>query len=41
MLAIGEAPGAEEDEIGEGFVGQAGRVLDAMLWRRGLERNRD
>lgn len=41
LLAIGEAPGAEEDEIGEGFVGQAGRALDALLVRRGLERNRD
>lgn len=41
LLAIGEAPGAEEDELGEGFVGQAGRVLDALLVRNGLERNRD
>jgi len=41
LLAIGEAPGAEEDEIGEGFVGQAGRTLDTLLVRHGLERNRD
>lgn len=41
LLAIGEAPGADEDEIGEGFVGQAGRTLDALLVRHGLERNRD
>ena len=41
LLAIGEAPGADEDEIGEGFVGQAGRVLDALLVKHGLERNRD
>lgn len=41
LLAIGEAPGVEEDEIGEGFVGQAGRTLDALLVRHGLERNRD
>ncbi len=41
LLAIGEAPGAEEDEIGEGFVGQAGRTLDDLLVRHGLERNRD
>lgn len=41
LLAIGEAPGFEEDEIGEGFVGQAGRTLDALLVGRGLERNRD
>lgn len=41
LLAIGEAPGVEEDELGEGFVGQAGRVLDALLAGQGLERNRD
>ncbi|GLW61513.1 hypothetical protein Hthe01_18620 [Hydrogenophilus thermoluteolus] len=41
LLVIGEAPGADEDEIGEGFVGQAGRTLDALLVRHGLERNRD
>ena len=41
LLAIGEAPGAEEDWLGEGFVGQAGRVLDALLVKHGLERNRD
>ncbi|MEO1767941.1 uracil-DNA glycosylase [Thiobacter aerophilum] len=41
LLAIGEAPGAEEDGIGEGFVGQAGRTLDALLCQHGLERNRD
>lgn len=41
LLVIGEAPGAEEDEIGEGFVGQAGRTLDALLVQHGFERNRD
>lgn len=41
LLAIGEAPGVEEDKIGESFVGQAGRTLDALLVRHGLERNRD
>ena len=30
-MIIGEAPGAEEDQRGEPFVGQAGRLLDAML----------
>lgn len=30
-LIIGEAPGAEEDKRGEPFVGQAGKLLDAML----------
>jgi DNA polymerase len=41
LLAIGEAPGADEDEVGEGFVGQAGRTLDTLLARHGLKRNRD
>lgn len=30
-LFIGEGPGAEEDARGEPFVGQAGKLLDAML----------
>jgi len=30
-LFIGEGPGAEEDRKGEPFVGQAGKLLDAML----------
>jgi uracil-DNA glycosylase len=30
-LIIGEAPGADEDRQGEPFVGQAGKLLDAML----------
>lgn len=30
-MLIGEAPGAEEDRLGEPFVGQAGRLLDSML----------
>jgi len=30
-MFIGEGPGAEEDAIGEPFVGQAGRLLDNML----------
>ena len=30
-LFVGEGPGADEDERGEPFVGQAGKLLDAML----------
>lgn len=30
-LFVGEAPGADEDRLGEPFVGQAGRLLDNML----------
>jgi DNA polymerase len=37
-MLIGEAPGAEEDRLGDPFVGQAGRLLDAMLAAIGLDR---
>jgi DNA polymerase len=37
-LLIGEAPGAEEDRLGEPFVGQAGRLLDNMLAAIDLKR---
>ena len=39
-LFVGEGPGAEEDERGEPFVGQAGRLLDAMLAAIDLRRGR-
>lgn len=37
-LFIGEGPGAKEDEIGEPFVGQAGKLLDNMLMSIQLRR---
>jgi len=37
-LIIGEAPGADEDRLGEPFVGQAGKLLDAMLASIDLKR---
>ena len=40
-MLIGEAPGAEEDRLGEPFVGRAGSLLDAMLTAAGLDRSRD
>jgi len=40
-LFVGEGPGADEDEQGEPFVGQAGRLLDGMLAAIGLARGRD
>jgi uracil-DNA glycosylase len=40
-LLVGEAPGAEEDRLGEPFVGQAGRLLDNMLAAIDLERGRN
>jgi uracil-DNA glycosylase len=40
-MLIGEAPGAEEDRLGEPFVGQAGKLLDNMLATIGLKRGAD
>lgn len=40
-LFIGEGPGAEEDARGEPFVGQAGKLLDAMLAAIDLQRGDD
>ena len=40
-LFVGEGPGADEDELGEPFVGQAGKLLDSMLAAAGLQRGRD
>ncbi len=37
-LFVGEGPGAEEDEQGEPFVGQAGKLLDNMLAAIDLKR---
>jgi uracil-DNA glycosylase family 4 len=40
-LFVGEGPGADEDEQGEPFVGQAGRLLDSMLAAIGCRRGVD
>ena len=40
-LFVGEGPGAEEDQRGEPFVGQAGKLLDSMLAAIGLKRGED
>jgi uracil-DNA glycosylase len=37
-LIIGEAPGVEEDRLGEPFVGRAGRLLNSMLQAIGMQR---
>jgi len=39
LVFIGEAPGAEEDQQGEPFVGRAGQLLDRMLAATGLDRD--
>jgi uracil-DNA glycosylase len=38
LFVIGEAPGADEDRLGEPFVGRAGQLLNAMLRSIGLPR---
>ncbi len=38
-LIIGEAPGAEEDRLGEPFVGRAGQLLNSML--KAVDLNRE
>lgn len=40
-LFVGEGPGAEEDERGEPFVGQSGKLLDNMLAAIDLKRGKD
>jgi DNA polymerase len=40
-MLIGEAPGAEEDRLGDPFVGQAGKLLDNMLAAIGLSRRQN
>src|SRR3954454_16857154 len=39
LMFVGEAPGANEDEQGLPFVGQAGRLLDELLGEIGLTRS--
>jgi DNA polymerase len=39
LMVVGEAPGANEDETGVPFVGQAGRYLDLLLSTVGLSRD--
>lgn len=38
IMFIGEGPGAEEDRSGRPFVGQAGKLLDGMIFAMGFER---
>ncbi len=37
LLCIGEAPGADEDRVGSGFVGRAGKVLRQALAQAGID----
>ncbi|MFW5968488.1 MAG: uracil-DNA glycosylase family protein [Persicimonas sp.] len=38
LVFVGEAPGYNEDQQGEPFVGKAGKLLDKMIGAMGLER---
>ncbi len=38
LMFVGEAPGADEDEQGEPFVGRAGQLLNKMIEAMGLRR---
>jgi DNA polymerase len=38
LCLVGEAPGAEEDRLGEPFVGPAGKLLDKIIVACGLKR---
>ena len=40
IMIVGEAPGADEDRIGEPFVGRSGHLLDKMLTAVGLDRGK-
>lgn len=41
VLVVGEAPGADEDRQGQGFVGMAGRTLHKLMESHGLFRGKD
>jgi DNA polymerase len=38
LVLVGEAPGREEDQKGQPFVGEAGRLLDRILQAMGMQR---
>ncbi|MBK6770484.1 MAG: uracil-DNA glycosylase [Ardenticatenales bacterium] len=37
LMIVGEAPGAEEDRLGQPFVGKSGKLLDAILQSVGFD----
>jgi len=39
LMFVGEAPGADEDELGEPFVGRAGQLLNNMIKAMGIRRD--
>ncbi len=41
IMLIGEAPGADEDKSGLPFVGRAGKFLNELLEKAGIDRKKD
>ena len=41
LMLVGEAPGAEEDRLGEPFIGRAGKLLDKILSAIDRSRTKD
>ena len=41
LMFIGEAPGADEDRLGEPFVGRAGQLLNDIIVLKGMGLARD
>ena len=41
LMLVGEAPGAEEDRLGEPFIGRAGKLLDKILIAINRSRTKD
>jgi len=41
IMVIGEGPGANEDKLGRPFVGRAGKLLDRMLEKQDLSREKN
>ena len=39
LMFIGEGPGADEDRLGEPFVGRAGKLMDLAFETLGIDRN--
>jgi len=39
IMFVGEAPGADEEDLGEPFVGRAGQLLNRMIKAMGLDRS--
>ncbi len=40
LMLLGEAPGADEDELKKPFVGRSGKLLDSLLREHGLDRSK-